>query len=123
MRIANKGKKKTWKTDEENTCSNCWWIFARARTGTFERSFAASAMARNQRFRRANSHVRQMRLGNLHIDRNEISPECIYRFLCICASHIWIVANGKNVCVCECVLLLFRIDLSEMQTRNRMVFT
>lgn len=80
-------------------------------------------MARNQRFRRANSHVRQMRLGNLHIDRNEISPECIYRFLRICEPHLDCGKWQKCVWVSASVLLLFRIDLSEMQTRNRMVFT
>lgn len=86
--------------------------------GTFFHLIAAYLMARNQRLRRANSHVRQMRLGNLHIDRNAISPECIYRFLCICESNRKSCENGKCVCVALSLLLLLLYSESIWAERN-----
>lgn len=107
------------------TCSRCCWVFARAQMEMFVHSIAASVMARNQRFRRANSHVHQMRLGNLHIDRNAISPECIYRFLRICEHRVEVSMlqheNGNDVFYYY-YYYDSEIDSSELQTQSRGIY-
>lgn len=90
------------------TCSNGCCVFDREQMETFAHSFAVSVMARNHRFLRAYSHVRQLRLGSLHIDRNAISPECIY----------WCqyIFKLQNVCI------FLKFNLSKMRTQSHGIY-